>query len=606
MPITVCICLLALTAVAAATAYEQAHREARMRRSALSARASAQVAAAVDPTIERLRDLAVATGQDRSGGLAEFEAVANGLLEDQTMNGIGLIEFVPAHARTAFEHTHGQIKALPSKRSSTSASARFSSDYYVVADVLTRPGQPRNIDTNIGEDPTRRGVMVAAAKSGQPQATPPVSRVNSHELVTALYVPVYRPTTSASAPKTPSARIADLEGFVSSSYRYALLAPDVRAVLPRGAALTLHDGRSTLLSDGVPHDAQRTDISVAGRSWVLAIGEPAADLSLTETVLVVGGLLTLLLVALSVQASRRERYALEMVDRRLAEREQAELALRQLTANDPLGPERIETRLEWVARIRAALDDGRLTLHAQPVVETASGCTTQHELLVRMIDTDGSLISPAQFLPIAERFGLIREIDRWVVTETIAILRRQRELGRKPTVEINLSGQSLGDTRLAAHIGSELRAAQVDPGQLVFEVTETTAIGNIAAARDFAQQLARLGCRFALDDFGAGFGSFYYLKHLPFDYIKIDGEFVRNCTVDVTDRLVIRAVVKLAQGMGTRTIAEFVGDEKTFATVAALGVDYAQGFHLGKPAPVESALGADRAIQVDDSSAPAT
>ncbi|HEY2284069.1 MAG TPA: EAL domain-containing protein, partial [Solirubrobacteraceae bacterium] len=481
-------------------------------------------------------------------------------------------------------------KALPDRRAGPGARAPRHSYYYVVADVLTRPGQPRNIDMNIGEDPARRAVMIAAASSGEPQATPPVRRVGGHELVTALYVPVYRSVRTA--PSSPSARMAALQGFVSSSYRYALLAPDVRTVLPRGAALTLYDGHSKLLSAGMPHDAQRTTISVAGRSWVLAIGEPAANLSLTETVLIVGGLLTLLLVALSVQATRRERYALEMVDRRLAEREQAELALRQLTANDPLGPARIETRLEWVQRIRAALDEGRLALYAQPVVETATRHTTQHELLVRMIDTDGSLISPAQFLPIAERFGLIREIDRWVVTETIAILRRQREVGRRPTVEINLSGHSLGDSGLAAHIGSELREAQVDPAQLVFEVTETTAIGNIAAARDFAQQLARLGCRFALDDFGAGFGSFYYLKHLPFDYIKIDGEFVRNCTVDVTDRLVIRAVVKLAQGMGTRTIAEFVGDEKTFATVAALGVDYAQGFHLGKPAPVESVLGA--------------
>jgi len=324
---------------------------------------------------------------------------------------------------------------------------------------------------------------------------------------------------------------------------------------------------------------------------MLAVGEPAANLSLTKTVLIVGGLLTLLLVALSVQAARRERYALEMVDRRLAEREQAELALRQLTANDPLGPARIQTRLEWVQRIRAALDDGRLTLHAQPVVETATGRTTQHELLVRMVDTDGSLVSPAHFLPIAERFGLIREIDRWVVTETIAILRHRREDGHRPTVEINLSGQSLGDPGFAAYIGSALGEAQLDPAQLIFEVTETTAIGNIAAAREFARQLARLGCRFALDDFGAGFGSFYYLKHLPFDYIKIDGEFVRDCTVDATDRLVIRAIVELAQGMGTRTIAEFVGDEQTFATVAALGVDYAQGFHLGRPAPAESLLG---------------
>jgi EAL domain-containing protein (putative c-di-GMP-specific phosphodiesterase class I) len=587
MPVTVCVCLGVLTAIAAITADEQAHSEARMRRAALSARASAQVAKAVDPTIERLQDLAAATGQDRPGSLAGFDAVAAGLLEDPAMNGVGLIEFVPGRARAAFERAHGQIKGLHNGRPSGRAPRR--SHYYVVADVLSRPGQPRNIDMNIGEDPARHRVLIAAARSGKPQATPPVRRVSSREFVTALYVPVYRPTHRE--PATPSARMADLQGFVSSGYRYAQLAPEVRAALPRGTTLTLYDGHSKLLSAGVPHDAQRTSISLAGRSWVLAVGEPAANLSLTKTVLIVGGLLTLLLVALSVQATRRERYALEMVDRRLAEREQAELALRQLTANDPLGPARIETRLEWVQRIRAALDEGRLTLYAQPVVETASRRTTQHELLVRMIDTDGSLISPAQFLPIAERFGLIREIDRWVVTETIAILRRQREDGHRPTVEINLSGHSLGDTGLAAYIGSQLHEAQIDPGQLVFEVTETTAIGNIAAARDFAQQLARLGCRFALDDFGAGFGSFYYLKHLPFDYIKIDGEFVRNCTVDVTDRLVIRAVVKLAQGMGTRTIAEFVGDEKTFATVAALGVDYAQGFHLGKPAPVNSALG---------------
>jgi EAL domain-containing protein (putative c-di-GMP-specific phosphodiesterase class I)/CHASE1-domain containing sensor protein len=591
MPVVVCVCLGVLTAVAAITADEQAHNEARMRRAVISQRASAQILEAVDPTIERLQDLASATAQDRPGSLAGFHAVAAGLLKDPRMNGVGLIELVPARERATFERAHGPIKALHGGTLHGRAPRR--SQYYVVTDVLSRPGQPRNIDTNVGEDPARRAVLIAAARSGKPQATPPVRRVNSRELLTALYVPVYR--TTDPTPATPSTRMADLQGFVSSSYRYAQLAPEVRAALPRGTALTLHDGRSKLLSTGAPHNAQRTSISVAGRSWVLAVGAPAANLSLTKTVLIVGGLLTLLLVALSVQATRRERYALEMVDRRLAERERAELALRQLTANDPLGPARIETRLEWVQRIRAALDEGRLTLYAQPVVETASRRTTQHELLVRMIDTDGSLVSPAQFLPIAERFGLIREIDRWVVTETIAILRRQRESGSRPTVEINLSGHSLGDTGLAAHIGRELREAQVDPGQLVFEVTETTAIGNIAAARDFAQQLARLGCRFALDDFGAGFGSFYYLKHLPFDYIKIDGEFVRNCTVDVTDRLVIRAVVKLAQGMGTLTIAEFVGDEKTFATIAALGVDYAQGFHLGKPAPVESLLGSPAA-----------
>jgi EAL domain-containing protein (putative c-di-GMP-specific phosphodiesterase class I)/CHASE1-domain containing sensor protein len=582
MPAIVCACLAALTALAAITADEQAHREAAMRRASLSQRADERIAEAVDPTIARLQDLAAATSQDRRGSVAGFDAVAASLEEDPTLNGVGLIELVPARERASYEREHGRIKALRAGRPAGPAPPQ--PRYYAVAAVLSRPGQPRNLDTDIGEEPTRRAALLTAARTGRPQATPPVRRVDSSEYVTALYVPVYSPDR----PATPRARLADLRGYVASSYRYALLGPDVLAGLPAGTDLALYDGRSKLLGAGAVRDAQDTSISVAGRSWLLAVGEPAANLSLTVTVLVVGGLLTVLLGALSAQATRRERYALQMVDRRLAERERAELALRQLTANDPLGPARIETRLEWVQRIRSALDEGRLTLYAQPVVETASGRVTQHELLVRMVEHDGSLIAPAQFLPIAERFGLIREIDRWVVSETIALLGERRGHGEKPVVEVNLSGYSLGDRELAADIGRQLHETQIDPGQLIFEVTETAAIGNIAAARDFAQQLARLGCRFALDDFGAGFGSFYYLKHLPFDYIKIDGEFVRNCTVDATDRLVIRAVVKLAQGLGTRTIAEFVGDEATYSIVTALGVDYAQGYHLGVPVPVQS------------------
>jgi EAL domain-containing protein (putative c-di-GMP-specific phosphodiesterase class I) len=250
----------------------------------------------------------------------------------------------------------------------------------------------------------------------------------------------------------------------------------------------------------------------------------------------------------------------------------------------------IEARLEWVERIRTALEEDRFTLHAQPVVEAASGEITQLELLIRMLGTGGELIMPGSFLPIAERFGLIGDIDRWVVTKAIQMLAEQHQRGLHPKVEINLSGHSLGDPGLAAHIDSELRSAEVDPTQLVFEVTETAAIGNIEAARDFAEHLAALGCRFALDDFGAGFGSFYYLKHLPFDFIKIDGEFVRNLTTDETDRLVITAVVDLARGLGKRTIAEFVGDEATVSALRDLGVDYLQGFHLGKPAPIETWL----------------
>jgi diguanylate cyclase (GGDEF)-like protein len=255
----------------------------------------------------------------------------------------------------------------------------------------------------------------------------------------------------------------------------------------------------------------------------------------------------------------------------------------------------IEARLEWVERIRIALEEDRLTLHAQPVVDAASGERTQLELLVRMIGGKGELIMPGSFLPIAERFGLIGEIDRWVVTRAILMLGEQHRRGFRPTVEINLSGHSLGDPDLAAHIDRELRSSQVDATQLVFEVTETAAIGNIEAARSFAEQLAELGCRFALDDFGAGFGSFYYLKHLPFDFIKIDGEFVRHLVNDDTDRLVVSAVVDLARGLGKRTIAEFVGDEATVCALRELGVDYLQGFHLGRPAPIETWLQPARA-----------
>jgi diguanylate cyclase (GGDEF)-like protein len=246
---------------------------------------------------------------------------------------------------------------------------------------------------------------------------------------------------------------------------------------------------------------------------------------------------------------------------------------------------RVRSRIEWIERIRQALDEDRLVLHAQPVVEVASGRATQFELLVRIVGLDGELIPPQSFLPVAERFDLIREIDRWVFARTLEELARYPLL--RPTLELNLSGTSLEDPEFAEHIGRELAAADVDPKQLVFEVTETAAIANIAAARLFAEQLEELGCRFALDDFGAGFGSFYYLKHLPFDFIKIDGEFVRNCDRDETDRLVIAAVVELARGLGKRTVAEFVGDQRTFDVVRELGVDYAQGFFLGEPAPLE-------------------
>jgi diguanylate cyclase (GGDEF)-like protein/PAS domain S-box-containing protein len=254
------------------------------------------------------------------------------------------------------------------------------------------------------------------------------------------------------------------------------------------------------------------------------------------------------------------------------------------------GASRMKARITWAERIRDALEEERFTLYAQPIVELRSGAVRQHELLLRMLDEQGEVIPPAAFIAIAERFDLMQEIDRWVVARAIRHMGEQRRLGRELTFEVNISGSSTGDPDLLTIIQRELAENDVNPVNLVLEVTETTAVANIPRAQEFAQRLAELGCRFALDDFGAGFGSFYYLKHLPFDILKIDGEFVRSCTTSQTDQLLVRAAVEIARGMGKETIAEYVGDEATVELLRELGVDYAQGFHVGRPAPLDQAL----------------
>jgi diguanylate cyclase (GGDEF)-like protein/PAS domain S-box-containing protein len=243
---------------------------------------------------------------------------------------------------------------------------------------------------------------------------------------------------------------------------------------------------------------------------------------------------------------------------------------------------RTKARLTWVGRIEQALEQDRFALLAQPILDLDSGEVRQHELLVRMLDDHGDLIPPAAFLYIAERFGLISKLDEWVATRAIELIEQRPEL----QLEVNISGRSLGDRKLLQAIDNRLRTSSIDPSRLIFEVTETAAVANITHAQAFAQQLRDRGCRFALDDFGAGFGSFYYLKHLPFDYVKIDGEFVQHATSGHIDQLVIEAVVRIAKGLSKETIAEFVTDEKTKRMVRRLGVDYAQGYHIGKPVPI--------------------
>jgi EAL domain-containing protein (putative c-di-GMP-specific phosphodiesterase class I) len=172
------------------------------------------------------------------------------------------------------------------------------------------------------------------------------------------------------------------------------------------------------------------------------------------------------------------------------------------------------------------------------------------------------------FLYIAERVDLVQEIDAWVIQQAIRAASNDSESAGSVPLSVNLSGRSIGEPRLLELIEHELAASKAPPQRLSFEITETAAVRHITHARRFSERLAELGCRLALDDFGAGFGSFFYLKHLPFDYLKIDGEFVRNCRSSKTDRLVIEAVVKIAQGLGKSTVAEHVGDDETVRLLA--------------------------------------
>ena len=242
-------------------------------------------------------------------------------------------------------------------------------------------------------------------------------------------------------------------------------------------------------------------------------------------------------------------------------------------------------RNTWVERIREALAQDLFVLHAQPILDLRTGRTDRFELLLRMRAPDGTLVLPGEFLPAAERSGLITQIDRWVITEAFDLLEISQRGGRTLQFEVNLSGPSIGDPVLLALIETHL-ARLHQPGGLIIEVTETAAIVDVPRARAFAEHLERLGCAFALDDFGAGYGSFYYLKHLPFDYLKIDGEFIRGLVTSRPDQVIVTSLVQIAHQLGKQTIAEFVQDQATLDLLRTLGVDFAQGYHVGRPAPV--------------------
>jgi EAL domain-containing protein (putative c-di-GMP-specific phosphodiesterase class I) len=248
--------------------------------------------------------------------------------------------------------------------------------------------------------------------------------------------------------------------------------------------------------------------------------------------------------------------------------------------------------MRWVERLNRAIELNQFALFAQeirPVGNPAGGDVeaSRFEILIRMIDADGTLIAPMAFIPAAERYGLMPKIDRWVIANACKNLAALRELhGSIPTCMINLSGASVTDSGMVEFVRSQLEQSGLPRHSIGFELTETAAISNLASASQLMHRLREIGCPMALDDFGSGMASFAYLRGFPVDYLKIDGEFVQDMTTDAVDYEIVEAIHNVGRVMGIKTVAESVEDADILAALLLVGVDFAQGYHIGRPVPM--------------------
>lgn len=258
---------------------------------------------------------------------------------------------------------------------------------------------------------------------------------------------------------------------------------------------------------------------------------------------------------------------------------------------DPTEPQRQQLRRQTTsARIRDALTQDRLSLHTQPIRSLASGGIERYELLLRMTGENGELLPAASFIEAAERSGMVQELDRWVVAQALELLAQHEQKGDPVSLHVNLSGASVADRSVLEFIERRLDEGEADPARCTFEITETAPVHDYEAAAGFADRITEFGCQVAIDDYGAGFGPFHYLKSIPFDLIKIDGSFIRDMPNSDADQLTVQAIVQIARGLGKTTIAEYVQDDITAQMLREYGVDMAQGYHLGRPVDVAEAL----------------
>jgi diguanylate cyclase (GGDEF)-like protein/PAS domain S-box-containing protein len=248
--------------------------------------------------------------------------------------------------------------------------------------------------------------------------------------------------------------------------------------------------------------------------------------------------------------------------------------------------------MQWVSRIRRAIDENRFCLYYQPIVpiDAHGGGELHRELLIRLRDEQGRIVPPMAFIPAAERYGLMPDIDRWVIRSSFRLLGAQCSSDCNWICTINLSGQSLCDNTFLNFVIRQLDLSGVRPDRICFEITETAAVANLVRASHFIKVLSGMGCRFALDDFGSGLSSFAYLKNLRVDYLKIDGSFVRDMLNDPIDRALVEAINNIGHVIGIHTIAEFVESDTILDALRGLGVDFAQGYSIAKPAPLDEIL----------------
>jgi len=240
----------------------------------------------------------------------------------------------------------------------------------------------------------------------------------------------------------------------------------------------------------------------------------------------------------------------------------------------------LRQNVEWAPRIRAALQQERFLLEYQPIFSIETGEVSHYECLIRMKGEDNALFYPNDFIPVAETMGLIHHIDLWVVNHAFDMI---YTLPEHLSLTINLSGNIFLDQKLFPLIEKKLKETGIDPKRIIFEITETAAISNFDQTKDMVLRIRTLGCHFALDDFGAGFNSYSYLKQFPVDILKIDGSFITNLENDSVDQLLVKSMIDIAHGLGKKTVAEFVERQSTMDLLTSYGVDYIQGYLLGKP-----------------------